>query len=67
MQSQKASVHQLISWNAVWVSIYPELNERQLMTLRYQGKVQEFGKFLTVAQRYQLLKEIQHELKSIKL
>lgn len=67
VQSQKASVHQLISWNAVWVSIYPELNERQLMTLRYQGKVQEFGKFLTVAQRYQLLKEIQHELKSIKL
>ena len=67
VQSQKASVHQLISWNAVWVFIYPELNERQLMTLRYQGKVQEFGKFLTVAQRYQLLKEIQHALKSIKL
>jgi uncharacterized membrane protein len=67
VQSQIANVHQLISWNALWVSIYPELNERQLITLRYQGKVQELGRFLTVVQRYQFLKEIQLALKSIKL
>lgn len=54
-------------WNALWVTLSPDLNQRDLIVLSYQGKQHHIGRFLTVAQRRKFLKELQLIFKSIKL
>lgn len=67
MEFFDAGHRQSLRWNALWVTLSPGLNERDLIVLRYQGKQQEIGRFLTIPQRRKFLKELQLIFKSIKL
>jgi uncharacterized membrane protein len=67
IESCHAGYRQRHRWNALWVTLSPDLNERDLIVLSYQGKQHYIGRFLTVTQRRKFLKELQLIFKSIKL
>lgn len=67
IESFKAGSRHHHRWNALWVTLNPNLNSNDLIVLRYQGKQQEIGRFLTIPQRRKFLKELQLIFKSIKL